>query len=90
MRKLLFFLFTIVYCYVAVYFLLMTCSGAVSDIKPKMSHAFFYYSYTTQDEYFPSNDIATTKHREFYYYLFQPIDGLVNPYCGEVRNDRME
>ncbi len=90
MRKALFFLFGVVYCYAAVYFLLNSPYGEVSDWKPRMSRSFFFYSYTSQDVFFPSNEVASTKHREFYYYLFQPIDWLVTPCREEVQTDEME
>ncbi len=81
--------FIIVYSYLAVYLLLTNPMGMVSDIKPRMCHSFFYYSYVKQDDYFPSNDIGTIKYREFYYYLFFPIDWLTNSYYGEDQNDEL-
>lgn len=91
MRKLFFSFFTMLYCYVVVYYLLMNpYAGPAGDIKPMMCQSFFYYCYTTRSQYFPSNHIGLIKYREFYYYLFQPIDSLANPFYGEIRNDGME
>lgn len=86
MRKF-FLMFVVVYCYLSGYFLLTNSVGLVADIKPRMSHSFFYYSYVRQCQFFSTNDIATTKHREFYYYLFFPIDRLTNSYYEGVQND---